>query len=279
MKLQELDAQRQTKQIARVLESHLGRKIDFGLIGPGRANGMLAQVRGLLHEHRVSTNFHTSEKSPAYLQLVMMEQALSSHIAEMAPAPIAIDMNNPKTKQTMQKASTGQNLNPEEQKTMTAIALMKKEAAKPRRMVKESELQQAQVVLAAQDMIDRIQKMMEEISEMQFKDLPALTDSIKQDMGVDQATQFQAAASQALTTMLQATQAGKTEMEAAQGVITGTAPTIPGTTPELDAAGGEFPTPAGDADIGADLDIDANVDVDGEDEEEDITATLGRDRR
>ena len=106
-------------------------------------------------------------------------------------------------------------------------------------MREQNELQQAQVVLASQDMVDRIQSMLEDVSEMQFKDLPALTDSIKQDMGTEQASQFSAQASQALSTLLTAIQAGKTQMESAQSVLTGDAITVPGTEPA--AAPGEMP--------------------------------------
>jgi hypothetical protein len=138
----------------------------------------------------------------------------------------------------------------------------------------ESEIQTAQVVLAAQDMVDRIQGMMEDISEMQFKDLPALVNSIRNDMGTEQATQFQAQASTALSTLLTAVQAGKTEMEAAQGVLTGQAPVVPGQDTGM-AAPAAAP---GEADV--DLSLDANLPGgEEEEEEEEITAPLGRERR
>jgi len=138
----------------------------------------------------------------------------------------------------------------------------------------ESEIQTAQVVLAAQDMVDRIQGMMEDISEMQFKDLPALVNSIRNDMGVEQATQFQAQASTALSNLLTAVQAGKTEMEAAQGVLTGQAPVVPGqpdTAPGAAAPGEEE----------VDLSLDANLPAPGEEEEEEeeVSVGLGRERR
>ena len=140
----------------------------------------------------------------------------------------------------------------------------------------ESEIQTAQVVLAAQDMVDRIQGMMEDISEMQFKDLPALSNSIKNDMGVEQATQFQQQASTALTNLLTAVQTGKTEMEAAQGVLTGQAPVVPGQDAGMAAAAPAVP---GEADV--DLSLDANLPAgeEEEEEEEEITAPLGRERR
>lgn len=152
-----------------------------------------------------------------------------------------------------------------------------KKLGEGRRLREGSELQTAQVVLASQDMIDRIQGMMEDISEMQFKDLPALTDSIKNDMGVEQASQFQSQASAALTNLLAAVQAGKTELEGAQGVLTGAAPQVPGATP--DAGGMPAAAPAG-GDIEADLSLDANLPApEAEPEDETPAATLGRERR
>lgn len=274
---------RKTETIARVFESYLGKKIDFQALSTTQAQHMLRRVRSLISEQRSSSSIYRSEKNPAYLKLMMMEQALSSHINEVGTTPMAIDVNDPKTKQIMQKAGNGQTLNPEEQQTMNAIALMKKEGKKAgaKRMVKESEIQQAQVVLASQDMLDRIQKMTEDISEMQFKDLPALTDSIKNDMGTEQATAYQAQASAALSTLLSALQQGKTQLEAAQGSITGADAglAVPGTEDDLgadvdadvDAAALAAPDMGGDEeDISVDADIDAEIEP---------ASSLGRDRR
>jgi hypothetical protein len=249
---------------------------------------MLQRVRGLLKEHRSRPGFHSSEQDPGYLQLVIMEQGLSARVAEQTITPTGTTgtattgmagaaLRDPKAQAVIKKVNTGQKLTGDEQETVNRIALAK-EGKKNRAMVSESEVQQAQVVLAAQDMIDRIQGMLEDISEMQFKDLPALANSIKNDMGTEQATQFQSAASAALTQLLTAVQSGKTELESAQGVLTGQAPTVPGAD---DMAGG-LP-PAAGADLGADegdadLSLDANLDIEG-DEDEEIGAALGRERR
>ena len=139
----------------------------------------------------------------------------------------------------------------------------------------ESEINTAQVVLAAQDMVDQVQKMLEQISAMQFKDLPALTDSIKNDMGVEQATQFQADATAALTQLLTSLQTGKTQLEAAQGVLTGQAPVVPGAEPAADMEA--LPPADEEGDIETDLSLDANL---GDEDEEEISgAALGRERR
>lgn len=278
MKLHELNIQPQVKNIKQVLESRLGHHLSLDTLSPKATRYLLQRVRGLVTEQRSQTSFYKSERDPSYLKLMMMEQALAAHLKEMGEAPLAIDVNDPKTKQTIQKASSGQTLNPEEQKTMTAIALMKKESAKAgtKRMVKESELQTAQVVLASQDMLDRVQKMTEDISEMQFKDLPALADSIRNDMGTEQATAYQSQASAALSTLLSAVQQGKTQLEAAQGTITGQAPAVPGEEPGGDMGlGAEDMPPVDDGDV-ADIDVDADLEVD---DTKDLAAALGRERR
>jgi hypothetical protein len=127
-------------------------------------------------------------------------------------------------------------------------------------------------------MIDRIQKMLEEVSEMQFKDLPALTDSIKNDMGIDQATQFQSASAAALTQLLQSLQQGKTQMEAAQGTLTGQAPVVPGQDPMAAPADSNM-----DPNMDAELDLNVDADIEPADDEEEPTplggAGLGRERR
>ena len=275
MKLQELDARPQHELISKVIESQTGRRLNFARVKREKAMEMLSRVRSMIAEHRSAVSFHFSERNPDYIRLVMMEQALKHKINEMDANVVAVDFNDPKTKAAMQKAQSGQSLNPEESKLMAAVAAMKKEGKKNKRMVKEaSELQTAQVVLASQDMVDRIQGMMEDISEMQFKDLPALTDSIKNDMGAEQAQQFQSQAAAALTNLLAAVQAGKTELEGAQGVLTGQAPQVPG----ADAAG-EMPAvpAAAGAEVDADLSLDANLPP--EEDEEDLEGSLGRERR
>jgi len=278
MKLQELDARRPTDQVAKTLATHMGNRVSFDTLGESQARHMLTKVRGLLREYKSSVSRHFSERNPDYLKLIMLEQALSHRISEMDAQAIAVDMNDPKTQAMMKKAQSGQTLNPEETKTMAAIAAMKKESVKKKRMVSESEVQQAQVVMAAQDMVDKLQGMLEDVSEMQFKDLPALTDAIKNDTGVEQATQFQADVTAALTTLLAAIQAGKAQVEAAQGVLTGQAPVIPGADAAGVPAADAMPATDQSAEVDADLSLDANLPAE-EPEAETPAGSLGRERR
>ena len=297
MKLQDLAILPQTKQIAKVFESYFGKSITFETVSKRQANAMLGKVRGLISEHRGTPAYHGSEKSSAYLKLVMMEQVLTKKIREEFPATSgggvstgAADANkakqdinkiqDPKLKAAMTKTAAGQNLTPDEQEMVKATALQAVTAESRRRLgrqLSESEVQQAQVILASQDMVDQVQKMIEQITSLQFKDLPALVDQIRNEIGYEQATQFNADATAALGGMVQNLQGSKAQLEGAMGTVTGQAPVVPGVT-DVDA---ELPVdPMADAGDELDLDIDAEIDDEEVDaEEEPVKTSLGRGRR
>jgi hypothetical protein len=293
MKLQELDARKTHHKVTRVLESHFGHTVSFDRLTPAKARVMLRRVRGLVQEHRQTTARHFSETDPAYLRLIMMEQALAARVKEQVPATAgtavtgadqnktmqsAVDkVQDPKLKAALGKSVKGQPLSPEEEKMVAGAALMKSESR--RRTIRESEVQQAQVVLAAQDMVDNIQGMIEDATEMQFKELPALVDSIRNQIGMEQAVQFQQDATAALTGLVQNLQGTKTSLEQGLGVVTGQNQTAPA----LDAAMGGEPAAAATApmepaagDEELDLSLDANIE---EPEAEPAAGGLGRERR
>lgn len=120
-----------------------------------------------------------------------------------------------------------------------------------RKALNESELNQAQVVLAAKDLSDRIQKMLEDAGTMQFKDLPALVNEIRDEVGVPQSTQYSEQAGQVLGALVQAVQQAKTGIDGAMGIVTGQGQMeVPGEAPMAPPApdmggdmGGELPPP------------------------------------
>jgi hypothetical protein len=127
-------------------------------------------------------------------------------------------------------------------KTTTTVAEWRRRARDGGYYLSEGEVQQAQVVLAAQDMVDKMQDMIEDSTEMQFKELPALVDSIKNQIGQEQAAQFNNDAQAALSGLVQNLQGSKQQLEQALGVVTGQGPVaMPGAD-----AGMMPPAPGGD---------------------------------
>jgi len=154
----------------------------------------------------------------------------------------------------MAKVKRGLPLTVKEQKLIAKRALQTESRQVRRQLynvLRESEIQQAQVVLAARAMVDDIQKMLEEVSSMQFKDLPALVDEMKNQVGVDQAMQFNQDAVAALGGLVQNIQSAKQQMDQALGIVTGQAspPPLPGQDQGAGPAQGAAPggAPGGEA--------------------------------
>jgi len=189
---------------------------------------------------------------------------------------------DPKLKVAMQKATQGTG-SADDQKMIAQAALQTTNESFRRfayNLLRESEVQQAQVVLASQDMVDEVQKMSEQVSSMQFKDLPALVDQIKNQIGVDQAMQFNTDATAALAGLLQNLQGARQQLDQALGVVTGqAAPQVPG---EEDGFGGEMDADAeldADAALGAEDELGVELDTEEPESPEMGGAGLGRAKR
>ena len=302
MKLNELAVTRPTQQIAKVFEGHFDQQVQFDSLNRKQLHNMYRQVRGVLSEVRSSTARHHSEQDPAYLKMMMMEQALAEKIyedemgntttppaqgAEINPQQAAA-MAAKQKMDTVKKLETDLEAKKKEvtalqnqltaAKTTTTVAEWRRRAQSHGYYLSEGEVQQAQVVLAAQDMVDKLQDMIEDSTEMQFKELPALVDSIKNQIGQEQAAQFNNDAQAALSGLVQNLQASKQQLEQALGVVTGQGPVaMPGADAGMMPPGGDQglagPPPEGEEQI----DITATEPI--EPGATAPAAALGRERR
>lgn len=143
-------------------------------------------------------------------------------------------------------------------------------------LFEESEVAHAQVVLAAQDMVDQVQGMLEDASELQFKELPAVVDSIRNQIGSDQSTSFNSEATAALSMLVQNLQGTKQQLDAALGMLTGQAAPMAGALPLPGSAAGDL---SAGMEPDVELDTDTEIDVEPEIPAEKSSAGLGRERR
>ena len=131
---------------------------------------------------------------------------------------------------------------------------------KPRIVVENEEVEKSQVVLAAQDLVDQVQKMVEEVSDMLVKELPALTDSVQSEIGVNESETFNQQVSEALTSLQAALTQSQATLKTALNGITGQ-----GGAEAFDA-GGDMGAPAPGGDMGAELDVEEPLPGGGEEE-------------
>ena len=122
-----------------------------------------------------------SQNNPAYLKLVFMEQALAHHYGELRAQP----MYN------------------------------------SRIVVENEEVEKSQVVLAAQEMVDSLQKMVEEVSDMLVKELPAVVDGINSEFGTNEGEQYNQQVAEALTSLQSALTQSQGAVKSALGSVTG----------------------------------------------------------
>jgi len=152
---------------------------------------------------------------------------------------------------------------------------------KPRIVVENEEVEKSQVVLAAQDLVDQVQKMVEEVSDMLVKELPALTDSVQSEIGVNESETFNQQVSEALTSLQAALTTSQATLKTALNGITGQ-----GGAEAFDA-GGDMGGDMAGGDMDAELDIEEPLPGGGEEEmdigieapEEEPLGGVGRPKR
>ena len=143
-----------------------------------------------------------------------------------------------------------------------------------------SEMAKAEATLAAKDMVDSIQDMLEKISKMQNEQLPALLDTIRDQIGEQQAEAFKGSITPLLQNLWQQLSTGREQADGAARALTGEA------TPDMSMGGAPSPDMGGDmaavppeGDMGGDLPEPEGDGMGAVDAAAGGTAELGREPR
>lgn len=110
--------------------------------------------------------------------------------------------------------------------------------AKTRLILENEEVNKSQVVLSAQDLIDTVQKMVENVSDMIVKELPAVLDGVNSEFGSDVGSQFNSLAADSLTQLQSSLMQAKSTLQEALGSITGQSPAMGGDMSDMGDQGG-----------------------------------------
>ena len=93
-----------------------------------------------------------------------------------------------------------------------------------KRVLRESEMGKSEAILAAKDMVNSIQDMLEKVSKMQVEQLPALVDTIRDQISMEQADQYKASVGELLTGMVEQLTQARERADGAVRSLTGEAP-------------------------------------------------------
>jgi len=207
-------------KINKVLANTFGHSVDISEMSTNSLERMLNVTDAKITQIKESDL--TYWENPQYNKLHLISHSLRTYINEVAPVR-------------------------SEGKVKTKV----KEAA---------DLEQAEVLLAAREMVDKVQKMVEDLAEMQVQELMPIVDAMKEQIGFEAAEAFNTAAEAALGAFLDQAKAAKEAMENATLAASGQAPATPmptdmGMEPEMDM----------DADLDMGDDFDADPAAAGED--------------
>jgi phage host-nuclease inhibitor protein Gam len=124
-----------------------------------------------------------------------------------------------------------------------------------RQQLTEGEVGNAEVLLAAKDMVDSVQDAIEKVGKMQNEQLPQLLDSIRDQIGSEQAEAFKNAVGTTLDTLMQNLQSAREGVDNGVRVLSGEAVdqpmSMPGDQDDLSGGDAELP-PAPGSDLDAD---------------------------
>jgi hypothetical protein len=123
--------------------------------------------------------------------------------------------------------------------------------------------------------------MIEEVSDMLVKELPALTSGVQSEIGVNESETFNQQVTEALTSLQASLTQSKGTLQSALNSITGQGGNMMGATADDafggDDMGGDMGMPA--PDMGGEEDITVDDDISIEEPEEEIPMAAGRAKR
>ena len=239
------------------------------------ANGVLTNMRGKLAKIKESSKGHFAEKNPQYMEALLVTQVLETLIDERFAQQLQerelkkSEMQKrekyvkgmKKVKGDFEKRYPGRG---EEVMYATATKMAKKESVEEamdvlkdalagNEPIMEGEYDQAAAIVAARDMVDTIQDMVEKLSKMANEDLVALADVMRGEVGQAQADAFVQAAQGAINPLLDQAKAARASIDSAARSAAG--------EPVAAPAGAPAPMGAVPAAMGPEPEMDATADA------------------
>lgn len=163
-------------KINRILSKTFNHNVNLGEMSTDSMNRMLTATTAKIANIKESNL--TYWENAQYNKLKLIEHQLITYIKEVAPA--RKDGKRAKMKESI---------------------------------VMEQDLDQAEVLLAAKELVDKLQKMIEDVAAMQVQELMPITDAMKDQLGFEVAEQYNSAADAALGGLLAQLKTTKTSLD------------------------------------------------------------------
>jgi|TARA_B110000858_G_scaffold64321_1_gene74496 TolA-binding protein len=169
-------AQHSVQKLNKVLADSFDHEVNLAEMSFGSLQKMLTTTNAKIQALKESDL--TYWDNPQYNKLNLISHTISTYITEIAPG-----RSDGKQKRTMESK------------------------------IMESDLDQAEVLLAARELVDQLQDMAEDIAKMQVQELMPIVDTMKDQLGFEQAEAYNTVADATLGALLDAVKAAKTSLD------------------------------------------------------------------
>jgi len=165
----------------KTLRENFGMEFDPSRLSKSQTKRYLTQIESMISEAK-STQSVNRETNPTYLKLKVMESVLLAQLREKISEPYPDIIIESDSREYIGKAQT---------------------------------------VMAVQDVLDELQGMIVDISDITVKKLPSIVDTAKMQIGGTESNEFNTQATAAMRTLADALTQAKSDMQAALDVLTG----------------------------------------------------------
>jgi hypothetical protein len=259
------------KSLNESLAKRFGSKIKLENFTLEQLQDARNKIRTKLSQIEMSESFNTVVEGDDYQKSKLFLDVLNAEISERGdieddmlegakPDYIDLDGDGDK-KEPMKKAAKDKKS--KGIKAMVDAGNKKADAEAKESVVREGAEDNAEIIMAAKDMVDRVTNWMEDTAEMQTESMLELADAIRDEMGMDQSTQFVQGVKPALEGLYTAMEQARESLSNGVGLLTGEGAPAPamgaeempaddmGMEPTVDMDAAE-PMPAeGDVDLAA----------------------------
>jgi len=301
MNLTDLTKPVDAKKITDLIKTQFGTEYNIVNLNLKESVKLLNKTDQMIVEFKQTKNLHSSENDASYMKLLMVNEAADKRAIDLTKTTQIqeSEMENKLLTKALKIAAYGGQLSEDQLQALrisedmasvlrnqkTAQTFMRKivESKKAKKLM-ENEIGQAQTTIAAQDIADQIQAMIEKFADIKYKELPALHDSIRNAQGVDAAEAFNTQLTGSLDTLTSSLETTKVDVNNAVAELTGQEVASSAGDLDLDdfeggdEMGGELDLGMGDDEMGMGDELggdEFDLDLEADDEEID----LGRERR
>ena len=249
MNIREISKPVTAKSLNESLAKKFGAKVNVDAFTNEQLEDARNKIRTKLFQVETNESFDTVVKDEGYQKSKLFLDVLNAAISERNIA----EKMDPVGQEDDDINNDGKKDSSDEFLKKRRAAIAKSKSKTKESIVREGAEDQAELVMAAKDMVDRLTGWMEDTAEMQTESMLELADAIRDEMGSEQSEAFVGAVKPALESLYAA-------MEVTRGALTAGVGQLTGEAEPVDTMGAEEP----EAEMEPTVDAEAEPEMDAE---------------